>query len=183
MDQELANRLAVLTKLVKESPSQSLGRTAIMKLAYFLTALRNVPLEYRFSLYSYGPFDSTVLRDVDFASTLGALRSRAVLYPTGYGYSIEPASDSDDVEALATDFLEAHQGDINWVIAEFGNLSAAELELASTVIYIDHEVRSAPITMDELARRVHDVKPHFTTDRILGWIQTLKGKNLLDSCH
>jgi hypothetical protein len=182
MDQELANRLAVLTRLVKESPSRSLGRTAIMKLTYFLTILRDVPLEYRFTLYSYGPFDSTVLQDVDFASTLGALRSRPVRYATGLGYSIEPTDNSDDVEALATEFLEEHQEDIDWVIREFGNFKAADLELASTTIYIDHEVTGPAIPATELARRVHDVKPHFSNERILGWIHTLKTKNLLDSC-
>src|ERR1700674_384358 len=65
MNQELTNRLAVLTRLVKRSPMKDLGRTAIMKLAYFLTIVRDVPLGYRFTLYSYGPSDSSVLQDVD----------------------------------------------------------------------------------------------------------------------
>jgi len=179
MNQELANRLAVLTRLVKKSPSRDLGRTAIMKLSYFLAAVRDVPLGYRFTLYSYGPFDSAVLQDVDLASNLGALMSRPVSYATGIGYSIQPANGSDEVESLAKDFLDEHEGDIDWVIEEFGKLNATELELASTIVYIDRESASGQINSDELARRVHDVKPHFAIDRILGRIENLKAKNLL----
>jgi uncharacterized protein len=178
MNQELANRLAVLTRLVKKSPSQDLGRTAIMKLAYFLTTVRDVPLGYRFTLYSYGPFDSSVLQDVDVASTLGALRSQPVSYPTGVGYSIQPANRSEEVESLAKAFLDEHEDDINWVIEEFGKLTAAELELASTIVYIDRE-SAGEIAAPELARRVHDVKPHFSIDRILGCAESLKSRHLL----
>jgi uncharacterized protein len=178
MDQALANRLAVLTRLVKKSPTQDLGRTAIMKLAYFLTTVRDVPLGYRFTLYSYGPFDSSVLQDVDVASNLGALRSQPMSYPTGVGYSIQPANRSEEVESLAKEFLDEHEDDINWVIEEFGKLTATELELASTIVYIDRE-SSGAIAPPELARRVHDVKPHFSIDRILGCAEALKNKHLL----
>src|SRR4051794_4401129 len=98
MTQDVLNRVAVLTRLVNNAPSKSLGRTALMKLTYFLTSVRDVPLGYHFSLYSYGPFDSTVLQDLDLASTMGALRSRPVAYPTGVGYSIQPTDSSGTVE-------------------------------------------------------------------------------------
>lgn len=179
MNEELTNRIAVLTRLVKSSPGRDLGRTAMMKLAYFLTALRGVPLGYRFSLYSYGPFDSTVLQDVDFASALGALRTRPVLYATGTGYSIQPDAGSDEVESQAKAFLDAHREDIDWVVQEFGALTAPELELASTIVYIDHELEGSQITPSELARRVHDVKPHFPIEKILARINDLKMKDLL----
>lgn len=48
-------RRAVLTALVKRAP-KSPGRTALMKFAYLLQAVRNVPLGYRFRLYNYGPY-------------------------------------------------------------------------------------------------------------------------------
>src|SRR5262249_12172233 len=62
MTQELARRLATIVALVERSSGKSLGRTAVMKLLYFLSALRGVQLGYRFTLYSYGPFDSEVLQ-------------------------------------------------------------------------------------------------------------------------
>ena len=45
-------RLAVLATLVKRAP-QLPGRTAMMKFAYLLQTLRDVPLGYRFRLYTY----------------------------------------------------------------------------------------------------------------------------------
>lgn len=181
MTEELTNRLAVLTRLVKQSPSRNLGRTAMMKLAYFLTTLRGVQLGYRFSLYSYGPFDATVLQDVDLASNLGALRSRLVRYQSGTGYAIQPDAASDEIEQCAGDFLNAHADDIQWVIDEFGTSTAGELELSSTIVYIDREA-SVDIGRTELAKRVRDVKPHFSTERILANIHDLQEKNLLITC-
>jgi len=62
-----------------------------MKFLYFITALRGLNLGYRFTLYSYGPFDSAVLEDSDYAATLNAVRVRTEIYRSGYGYVIEQA--------------------------------------------------------------------------------------------
>jgi uncharacterized protein YwgA len=180
MNEELANRLGVLIKLVSKAPSKHLGRTAIMKLTYFLGALRDVPLGYRFTLYAYGPFDSSVLQDVDMASNVGALRSTPVTYPTGSGYDITAGPLSASVETSAQGFVNQYLDDIDWVVNEFGNLSAADLELTSTIIYIDQEV-GGTIQPDDLARRVHEVKPHFKVDKIFRRIDELKAKTLLQS--
>jgi len=42
--------------------------------------------------------------------------------------------------------------DIDWVLDQFGNLGSAELELASTVVFVDQEnlVRQVGATEDEL---------------------------------
>src|SRR3972149_3482778 len=70
------NRLALITALVKEMPG--LGRTAIMKLPFFLVVLRNVPLDYDLRLYTYGPFDSNVLDDLSYAESLEAVKSELI---------------------------------------------------------------------------------------------------------
>ena len=179
MNDEMMKRIAVLSRLVKRTQGGKLGRTAIMKLAYFLTVLRNVPLGYRFSLYSYGPFDSAVLQDVDFGSSLGALSSKPVRYSSGYGYSIQPGSSSDTIESREAEFLDAHETAINWVATEFGNRTANDLELLSTIVYVHREFAGAPISNHELATRVHDIKPHFTEAQILVSIENLKAKGVL----
>ena len=43
------------------------GRTALMKFVYFLKELKGVPFDYRFTLHTYGPFDSRVLDDLSYA--------------------------------------------------------------------------------------------------------------------
>ena len=79
-------RLAVIAKLATLAPAGYLGRTALMKFCYLLQTVRQVPLGYRFTLYSYGPFDSDVLSDL----------GTAVQYLGGYGYRIRK---SDRAEA------------------------------------------------------------------------------------
>jgi hypothetical protein len=88
-------RLAVITELVSRAPSGHVGRTALMKFCYLLQTVRGVPLGYRFTLYSYGPFDSSVLSDLGTAESLGAVRSNVVYHSGGYGYRISKGDSSD----------------------------------------------------------------------------------------
>lgn len=165
MTNESQNRAAVIAALAEKYPGGSFGRTAVMKLCYFLQTLCRVPLGYHFTLYSYGPFDSDVLSDLDYAEELGAITSEVVHFTSGaYGYRISPTNRAGPLKDKAAIFLREHAKDLDWVIAEFGNMSSAELELASTIVYADREVlrRGSRQTMTELVLRVRDVKPHFT---------------------
>ena len=62
-------------------------------------------------------------------------------------------------------------------------MSAAELELASTIVYSDREAatRSEKLTSDQLSQRVRDVKPHFPEPRILALTEDLKKRGVLRS--
>lgn len=176
-------RVAVITCLAEKSPSGHIGRTALMKYCYFLQTLRHVPLGYRFTLYSYGPFDSDVLADLDSAEALGAVKSSLVYYSGGYGYEIRPAEQSQRVIMRAAGYMQRYEADTDWVITEFGNLGSAELELASTIVYVDREAATAPenLTFEELLRRVRDLKPHFTGAQVQRHVESLLGKALLKS--
>jgi uncharacterized protein YwgA len=181
MTQELARRLATIVALVERSAGKSLGRTAVMKLLYFLSTLRGVQLGYRFTLYSYGPFDSEVLQDLDYATNLGALTSKVVAHPGGYGYLIEPGPTANAAMSFDATFVASRQEDLAWVLNEFGRLGAADLELASTIIYIDRQ--SSVQDIDGLASSVNAVKPHFSVDRIRDRIQTFSERGWLQSIH
>ncbi len=179
-------RAAVITALAEKYPAGNFGRTAVMKLCYFLQTLRHVPLGYRFSLYSYGPFDSDVLSDLDYAEAVGAISSEVVHFPSGaYGYRIKPAERAKPVENEAREFLRQHSVAIDWVIEEFGDLGSAELELASTIVFVDREVarRGSYQEIQDLARRVHAVKPHFAEPHIQRLATDLSNKRLLKSIH
>ena len=175
------NRIATITRLAEKAPN--LGRTALMKYCYFLQILRRVPLGYSFSLYSYGPFDSDVLADLDATESVGGVKTNIVYYPGGYGYRIEPGDRTEGAKRWGTDFLEKYEGDIDWVLTQFGNLGSASLELASTIIYSDREgaARSEKLTPEQLGQRVHDLKPRFSNTQILGLLMDLRGRGLLKS--
>jgi hypothetical protein len=179
MSDILSARLATLVALVERQPR--LGRTAVMKLCYFLQALRNVPLGYRFTLYSYGPFDQSVLSDLSSAEVLGGIESKTVLYAGGYGYEISPAARRRSVRGLASDFLKRYGPDLDWVVQQFGSFGSADLEILSTIVYVDRESAHAKVrqTPDDLAERVHEVKPHFTKPYVRKKVADLQDMKLL----
>jgi hypothetical protein len=156
-----------------------------MKYMYFLQTLRSVPLGYRFSLYSYGPFDSEVLADLSRAESMNAVISEAVLYPGGYGYEIRSADGSNWLGKRASGFLRMHKSDIDWVIEKFGSLTSAQLELASTIVFVDREAVLAreKLNLESISKRVQEVKPHFSIQQILSLAERLAGDKLLQSVH
>src|SRR5260221_14706410 len=82
-------RLAVIAELASRAPAGHIGRTPLMKFCYLLQVVRWVPLGYHFTLYSYGPFDSSVLSDLGTAEALKAVESSVTFYSGGYGYQIK----------------------------------------------------------------------------------------------
>ena len=172
-------RIALIAYLAEHSSAKWIGRTALMKYFYFLQVLRPVPLGYNFSLYSYGPFDSTVLSNLGDAEALGIIEETPLL--TGYGYKIKNVVSEDDLSELAGSFLEEHKADIDWVIQQFGTQSASDLELDSTIIYVDREALEAGDRSSEndLVQQVRELKPHFIESKIRRHVQTLKEKELL----
>jgi uncharacterized protein len=176
-------RLAVIAKLVSLAPAGYLGRTALMKFCYLLQTVRQVPLGYRFTLYSYGPFDADVLSDLGTAENLEAVKASVVQYSGGYGYRIRKAGRAEETIETGIGLLEEHARDIDWVIAEFGSHGSADLELESTIVFVDREgARKAErLTISELARRVKDVKPHFEEAYIAGKAAGLREQQMLRS--
>ena len=180
------NRLAVITWLSEKTGG--LGRTALMKYCYFLQVVGGVPLGYRFSLYSYGPFDSDVLSDLDAAESMGGVKSSVEYFPGGYGYRIEPGDRADRVKRLGESFIDLYDcilyaKELQWVANEFGGRDASDLELASTLVYSDREAvrKSEHLTIAELARRVRDLKPRFSVAQIECRAEQLLQRGLLVS--
>jgi len=176
-------RLALIPVLAENSSYGYIGRTALMKYMYFLQTLRGLPLGYRFTLYSYGPFDSDVLADLGSAETLNAIDSEAVMYPGGYGYQIKPGNKAKWLKDRAAAFLDKHKSDVKWVADKFGSLTSPQLELVSTIIYVDREAAQMKekLKLADLSNRVHEVKPHFTGAQIFSFAEGLAKDKLLQS--
>ena len=81
----------------------------------------------------------------------------------------------------ATGALSSHESAIQWALREFGCRSAAELELLTTIVYADREAaaRQAQLSVNELARKVGEVKPRFDEQQIVEKIDELGRKGLL----
>lgn len=177
------SRMALISVLANLSPQKCLGRTAVMKLLYFLQTVRNVPLGYRFTLYSYGPFDSDVLADLENAETLGVVDSTVVPYSGGYGYQIKVGAGARWLQNRSLRFLKKYERDVRWVVRKFGSLSTAQLELVSTVIFVDRELseNQEELSADAVAEIVKEIKPHFSIDQIVNHMDWLRDEELLEA--
>lgn len=175
------DRIGLIGAMSQQAPKGSLNRTALMKCAYFLQTLRRVPLGYNFTLYSYGPYDKDVLDDLDYAERLGVVEAERVEYPGGYGYKIRAASGVESSKECSLEFLSEYEEHIQWVLGQFGEMGSADLELASTIVYADRESPENSQTLIDLARRVREVKPHFTDAQVLARGRCLQDKGLLQS--
>jgi len=174
-------RLATLVTLIESSPTQTLGRTSVVKLPYLLQALHRIDLGYRFRMYTYGPYDAEVLNDIGSAESLGAVSVKTIDYPNGYGYEIRVGAGADAIKTRAVGWLQRHGGSIAAVAAEFGGQSATDLELTSTVVFLDREASEAAgrVSIKELAERVRAVKPRFSEGTVLDKIEALRVRGYL----
>jgi hypothetical protein len=169
-------RVGILLRLVENVPG-GIGRTALMKLSFFLQTLRRVPLGYSFSLYSYGPFDSDVLADLQTAEGLGVLSSEVHYYSGGYGYSIAKGPQAEAIAPMASAFVDSCADSINWVTNTFGSFTASDLELLGTTIFL--AIKEPGLSDGAIALQVNRIKPHFSIAQINEKLNWLWGKGFL----
>ena len=157
-------RLAVIVKIAKNAAPRRLGRTAMMKLLYLLQTVRGLPLQYRFRLYTYGPFDVDVLDDLRYAETVGGVTQDYVSLDQGYAYEIAPGEESDKIISRVESFIESYSDDFNWVISNFAARTAVDLEMVSTLVFVDRAAaaRSEIQDIDALSEKVVGIKPHLS---------------------
>ncbi len=166
------DRTAVLARMVDESPKK-LGRTAVMKLMYFLQEQEGISLGYDFRLFTYGPFDADVLSDLAAADAGGVVVEKLRTYARGYGYELTP---TEKAKPLAGSLPPAVAAKVDQVVGKYAGYDASELELRSTIHFADREAKRAgeALRPDQLAERVHYVKPHFTPATILDRVNEMR---------
>ena len=171
----LTQRMGVFAKL-SEVAGVEFGRTALMKLCYLLQEVKNVPLGYTFSLYSYGPFDSDVLADLQTAQELRVLDSSVQQFQSGYGYALSQSTNADKVKRASEDFLSKYSSEITSVAQNFARRSASELELVSTILFVFNDKKK--ISDPALVALVKAIKPRFSPEEISSKIVWIRDQGL-----
>jgi uncharacterized protein len=174
-------RLALLTHIVLRCRDRGVGRTQLMKFMYFLQELKNVPLGYDFRLFNYGPYDSEVLCDLASASGRIAVIEETIQYATSYRYSIKPGSRADQVIQEVEEFDPSVYSAVDEVLNLFGNHSSSELELRSTIFFVDREFKEKKNAVHEaeIVERVHKIKAHFDEPAIRKRVDEMRDQGLL----
>ena len=153
----LQERLHVLTGIAQRVPG--IGKTAMMKCVFFLQAIYKVPINYQFEIYTYGPYSSDVMEELDYARQLGLMDVHWTLYPNGIsGYSI---SSNQPVITQYDIYLD----EVTYV---FGSKTARELELLSTVLFIKRSYSDNNWNTDKnsICLEVQEIKPRFSLKEI-----------------
>jgi uncharacterized protein len=176
-------RAFILARLVSKAPGQKLGRTQVMKLFYFLQELHGLPLGYDFRMFAYGPFDSEVLSDLATATNVNMVREETVIHSRGYGYAITPVPHAERLDRGLEARDPATAAAVDAVLDEFRGLGAGELELRSTIFFVDRELcgEGSTTTAPDLTERVRQIKPYFSAETIMSRVEEMEGKGWLKS--
>ena len=167
---ELNERLEVLSGIAQRRPD--IGKTAMMKCIYFLQEIERVPLNYNFEIYTYGPYSSDVMEEIDFARQIGFLDIKWTVYPNGiHGYSIS---------ALRTG-TTPYGPQIDAIVDVFGSKTAKELELLSTVLFVQRAYRKNKWQIDKtsICASVGEIKPRFSMKEIESGYEFMKEHNYI----
>jgi uncharacterized protein YwgA len=148
----------LIQKFTDLFPKQPFGKTALVKLLYFAQEEGEADLGYEFSLYTFGPFDSIILSELDelkYDGDVTVERDRS-----GWGYSVKP---TDEIQELDLD--EERKERIDAAIATYGKLTARQLEIRATLHFM-HEHSDTKVKGKKLWELVRVVKPKYTIGEI-----------------
>jgi len=109
------------------------------------------------------------------------VKSRLVRFSGGYGYEFSPGKKHAAVRKLTGNAAEPYRDAIRWALDHFGQRSAADLELLSTIVFADRAAAQERRTLSfkELARTVREIKPRFSEEQVLRNIKELAAQNLV----
>ncbi len=179
------DRLSVIPEVVRrfdEKGCPALGKTTLQKVIYLLQGVSGKYLGYDFSLYTYGPFDSQVLQDLDFIENMKGVTITPIIGGCS-GVSIKPAIGTDDIRNKS-DLMkdEIVQQELQRLISDFGKLNAKEMELRSTLFYVyrDSKRRNELSTKESVVSLVQEIKPRFDISTIESAYDELKDKEYIE---
>ena len=173
--QRYALIVELAVRLQKES--SQFGKTKLQKLIYLLQVIYGVKCGYDFKLYTYGPFTSQVLQDLDQVQSLDGVNVNLVPTDPG-GYQIEPGKNAAPVSKMEEGFLSGHKSDLDRLIKDYGAFSAKELELRATVVFVSRDMHAdgKEVTVGSLTKVVRDIKLHFPIGEVRSVVEELEAK-------
>ena len=128
--------LALVIQEAREAADSNkgyVGRTAVQKIMYFLQALQ-VPMNYRFDIYQYGPFCDAILRDTEWLMADGVVKDRS----TNTGKFSDYAT-TEVIEELVGPYrecLKPYQEVVHTMVQALVPLEPTQLELIATLDYL-----------------------------------------------
>ena len=138
-----------------------------------------MPLGYNFGLYTYGPFATEVLDDLDYADANRVISMEVAETAVGAGYSIQPSQGYEDNEG----FTNKYNKQLDKMLGIFEDDCAKDLELSSTIIYMYRNAKRNGWRTDEdnIVSDVYAVKPYFKKKIIKEEFERLNESKVFES--
>jgi uncharacterized protein YwgA len=175
---ESEKQIGIIAKIVSENPGK--GKTALMKYVYLLQKVYKVPMGYDYSIYTYGPYSSEVMADIDFLSNTDILDIKREKYDNGTsGYNITLTGKGRQNVAANEELIQEYKSPIKDMLSLFGNRNAKDLELLTTIIYVYSSYIANHWNTEEVPGNVHDIKSHFNIEKILFEYKNLDNLGIL----
>jgi len=163
-----------------EGRNSRFGKTALQKLVYLLQETQGVPTGYRFTFYNHGPFSSELAADLTYLDWLDVVD---VSYFDGGrgGFAIKTGPKAEEALAEARTFIDRYSSQIDRIMTDFGPMTAKELELRATVVFVERDSRRRGQCLSQaaLAAQVQDLKPQFAPSEIGAAITELREKGYI----
>jgi len=166
MEGRISKRAGVIRKIIEERERvrASTGKTVIQKLIYFIQS-RGLDLDYRFTLYTYGPYSPELMEDMDIASENGYINM--VYNPAYLGYVISSGERDIEDDLLTKEEINV----IEEVMNNYAGYSAKELELRATIQFFHDRLE---IPEKDMIPEIKEIKPKFSEEDIRSAINEMK---------
>jgi hypothetical protein len=154
----------------------------MQKLVYLIQETQGVPIGYEFTFYNHGPFSSDLAADLTYLDWVEAID---ISFATGRpgGFVIKSGPKAAHTLAEAGGFVDRYSGEIGRVLTDFGAMTAKELELRATIVFVekDYNRRGQGLDDESLALQVKELKPQFSPQEIASAIKELREKRYIES--
>lgn len=184
-------RIATMRYLVEnyDEKEKRLGKTILLKSMFVLQDLFEVPLDYSYQIYLYGPYSAGAVRDLEWASYndfLDMLVTRDRNYNNFYDLSIPDGERLNNPNLLKfkveltkveqkenEDFLYEHKDKLESFLKIFRGKATREFELYSTIVFL-YNRKKDEFSIYDILSEVKEIKPHFDEEEIKTAYEYLK---------
>jgi hypothetical protein len=155
------------------------GRVHVIKAFALAKAAALIDVPFEFFLYKHGPYATDIDQAIEQMKSYDAVQVQPAF--VGYGVLLSPGSNAEFAERQAPLSQQERQG-IERVAEFLRGRNAKELERLATAAWI--RTREGIGDPDEVARRLHELKPHVSLaearaadDEVRGFLEGASGRD------
>ena len=162
-------KIAVILQLMEKMWDQGswCGETHIQKNVFFLQELFDVPFDYEFVLYKYGPFSFNLSYLIPEMQSGGLVQ---LVPQSGYGPKIQVTGRGWEYHHLYDHDIDQFQKKTTFIAETLGNKDVGDLERIATGFFVTIGFNRGKDWVMERGRKLSELKPHIDLSAAVGAI-------------